>query len=130
MNINSKMSDSNITALIFWDQYEAANLAFQEVQLLNIVVKYSIATYNKLLCHISSFEEEKYIQKLITIAYLCRCQKVFYMPLETFLILEKWLTKYTLQRESHKHLSMRQKLAMFLYIIREKAFNRVVQEKF
>lgn len=50
----------------------------------------------------------------------------FRMPLETFLALEKWLTEHTSLKESRKHFSVRQKLAMFLYIVGEGASNRAI----
>lgn len=54
----------------------------------------------------------------------------FRIPLETFLALEKWLTEHTLLKKSCKHFLVQQKLAIFLYIVGKKAFNRAIQEKF
>lgn len=94
------------------------------------MAKYSISAYNELPCRTSSLGGEEYIQELITTAYPRRCQEIFRMPLETFLALEKWLTEHTSLKESRKHFSVRQKIAMFLYIVGEGASNRAVQEKF
>lgn len=52
------------------------------------------------------------------------------MSLETFLALGNWLSEYTPLKESRKHFSVQQKLAMFLYIVGERASNRAVQKKF
>ena len=129
VNNITNMSEPN-NAPTFWDEHEADTLAFQETQLLNIVSEYSVTMYNKLACQISSLGGEEYIQELITTAHPSRCQEVFRMPLETFLALEKWLTANTSLKESRKHFSVRQKLAIFLFIIGEGASNRAVQEKF
>ena len=59
------------------NQHEAANFAFQEVQLLNIVVEYLITAYNKLPCHTSFLGGEEDIQELITSAHPRYCQDVF-----------------------------------------------------
>ena len=120
----------SVMAPTFWDEHEAANFAFQESQLLNIITDYSQNMYHKLPCHTSSLGGKDYIQELITTAHPRRCQKVFRMPLETFLVLRNWLTEYTPLKESCKHFSVQQKLTMFLYIAGKGAFNHTVQEKF
>lgn len=55
------MSDSNITTSIFQNQYKVTHFVFEKTQLVNIMAKYLIIAYNKLLCHISFLREEKYI---------------------------------------------------------------------
>ena len=54
------MSEPN-NAPTFWDEHEANTLAFQETQLLNIVLEYSVTMYNKLACRTSSLGGEEYI---------------------------------------------------------------------
>lgn len=69
--------------------------------------------YYKLFYHTTFFRRKKYISELITIAYLCYCQKVFCILLKTFQVLKNWLTKYISLKKSHKHFSTQEKLAMF-----------------
>lgn len=80
--------------------------------------------YHKLPCRTSSLRGEEYIQELIITAHPHRCQEVICISLETFLV------EYTSLKKSCKHFLVQQKLAMFLYIIGEEAFNHAVQEKF
>lgn len=53
------MEKSN--ARTFWEQHEADNYAFQEVQLLNIIAEYLIITYNKISYCTSFFGGKAYI---------------------------------------------------------------------
>ena len=69
-NNPTKISNVNTVAPTFWDQHEAANFAFQEVQLLNIIARYA---YIKLLCCTPSLGGKEYIQKLITTAHPHHC---------------------------------------------------------
>ena len=114
----------------FWDEHEAANFAFQESQLLNIINDYSPNMYHKFSCRISSLGGEEYSQESITISHFCCCQKVFSMPYETFLALRDWLTKYISLKKSYKHFLLQLKVALFLYIMEKRAINYAMQEKF
>lgn len=85
---------------------------------------------NFLVVHLLLEEKNIFKSLSLPLIYPRRCQEIFRMPLETFLALEKWLTEHTSLKESRKHFSVRQKIAMFLYIVGEGASNRAVQEKF
>lgn len=71
--------------------------------LILLQTTHKLHTINFLIVHPSSFGGEKYIQQLITTHYPCHCQEVFRIPLETFLALEKWLTKYTTLTKARKY---------------------------
>ena len=86
--------------------------------------------YHKLPCYTSFHRREEYIQELIIITHPHHSQKVFQIPLEIFLVLKDWLTKYTSLKKSCKDFLVQQKLAMFKSIIRKKTSNHTIQEKF
>lgn len=66
---DTKMSNFNTVAPTFWDQHEAANFAFQEVQLLNIIAEYSQTACNILPCRKSSLGGGEYSQEPIITTY-------------------------------------------------------------
>ena len=83
----------------------------------------------KIPCRTSSLGGEARIQELLSQAHPRRFQEVLRMPFDTFKELASFCRSYTSLRSS-RHISVEQKLAMFLLCVGEGVSNRAVQEQY
>jgi len=83
----------------------------------------------KIPCCTSSLSGEARIQELLSQAHPRRFQEVLRMPFNTFKELASFCRSHT-SLHSSRHISIEQKLAMFLLCVGEGVSNRAVQEQY
>ena len=96
---------------------------------ISVIQYYADTYYHKTPCRISNLSGEQYVESLIQQHHTRRIQEIFRMPLYTFLQLEIWLKEYT-HLQSSRHITVNEKLAMFLAITGHGTTNRGIQERF
>lgn len=96
-----------------WANDKAQNIVFEKANLLNIITHYVITSYKKTAYYILSLDSKKYIQELITTAYLYPCLDVLCLDLYVFLALVFWLDGNTVLKKSCNYFIIYQKLVIF-----------------
>lgn len=80
-------------------------------------------------CRTAPFTGHQRVQELLLSGHARRCQEVLRMPLETFNQLVIFLKEHTALHSS-RHITIEEKLCMFLYTTGNGASNRAVQEAY
>ncbi len=104
---------------------------FEELVVISTISEYIDKYINNIPCRTLSLTGEQWVQDVLN-GHPRRCQEQFRMSASVFLSLEKWIETHTEIRNSRHHagISVRQKLAIFLWIAGHGASNRDAQERF
>ena len=113
----------------FWDNYKDITDQVMILCVISVIQYYADIHYYKTPCRISNLSGEQYVESLIQQNHPRRIQEIFRMPLYTFLQLEIWLKEHT-HLQASRHITVTEKLAMFLATTGHGTTNRGIQERF
>ncbi len=109
----------------------SSDMEFEELILMHIISAHITKYMIKVPCRMLGLTGELWVEDIIN-GHPKRCQEQFRMPAAIFLSLERWICIHTDIHNSRKHkgVSIKQKLAIFLWITGHGASNRDAQERF
>lgn len=91
---------------------------FEELVVISTISEYIDKYMNKIPCRTLSLAGEQWVQNVLN-GHPRHCQEQSRMSASVFLSLEKWIETHTEIRNSRHHegISVKQKLAIFLWIV-------------
>ena len=113
----------------FWDNYKDITDQVMILCVILVTQYYADIHYYKTPCQISNFSREQYVKSLIQQNHLCRIQEIFQISLYTFLELKIWLKEH-IHFQALRHITVTEKLAMFLTTTGHDTTNCGIQERF